>query len=615
MVGLLSPQMRVGGIPGLQQVEYPGIQYDYNMGPGRPYRPAEPILDLLGEAASNIFGPGSRISIGSGSTVDYTGSGPTLPRVGSNRHETGTAADHTVYRPDGSVVTTDSEDGRRYALEAARLGATGIGFGPEYMGNAFHIDQVEPGQGQGNFWASGASSIGNELVAAMNGNVGVPGGTSRSAQVARPTGNAQTITRSGQEASTMPGQTQGQERLPFGQRLRENFRNGSAWDSLAIGLNGMTLNPNIGMQGMIQDRMEGRREDARLNQTAEWLRSVGRGDLADAVMAGGLTGGAAGGIAMTPEPSGPSAPETSAWLRGNGFESFADMVDRGLITPADALSQAMAQPDQTSGIENYEYLIANGVSPADAQGMAFGGGGTVINNQVGPDGTQLPNPATGFVYARDAQGNVIMEGYTLPNGGVASRPRQIPIAGSGADTDAVAAAEQAGAADATTAMTAGVVLEDIDRIQEIVNESTIPITGAIGGLMSFIPGTNSYDVSQLATTIRANIGFDRLQRMRAESPTGGALGNVTVQELARLESVLGSLDQGQSQEQFLRNFQRLEGLYVDIMDRVDPAFAAEMGYAQGGQASGQLQSPVERPESVDPAVWDVLSPEDRELFR
>lgn len=49
--------------------------------------------------------------------------------------------------------------------------------------------------------------------------------------------------------------------------------------------------------------------------------------------------------------------------------------------------------------------------------------------------------------------------------------------------------------------------------------------------------------------LKANIGFDRLQQMREESPTGGALGQVAVQELAMLQSVWGSLEQAQSPDE------------------------------------------------------------------
>lgn len=78
---------------------------------------------------------------------------------------------------------------------------------------------------------------------------------------------------------------------------------------------------------------------------------------------------------------------------------------------------------------------------------------------------------------------------------------------------------------------------------------------AWGSLLSMIPGSSAKDLDATITTIKANIGFDRLQRMRAESPTGGALGQVAVQELVALQSTIANLDQSQSTDQFKANMQ------------------------------------------------------------
>ena len=68
-------------------------------------------------------------------------------------------------------------------------------------------------------------------------------------------------------------------------------------------------------------------------------------------------------------------------------------------------------------------------------------------------------------------------------------------------------------------------------------------------------------------TIKANIGFNELQEMRNASKTGGALGSVAVQELTALQSVLGSLDVGQSNEQLKANLQKIK----DILTKWDSA--------------------------------------------
>ena len=67
-----------------------------------------------------------------------------------------------------------------------------------------------------------------------------------------------------------------------------------------------------------------------------------------------------------------------------------------------------------------------------------------------------------------------------------------------------------------------------------------------GSLLSYIPESQARNLQADIATIKANIGFDELQRMRDASPTGGALGQVAVQELNYLQSAVANLDQAQS---------------------------------------------------------------------
>ena len=73
-------------------------------------------------------------------------------------------------------------------------------------------------------------------------------------------------------------------------------------------------------------------------------------------------------------------------------------------------------------------------------------------------------------------------------------------------------------------------------------------TGFVGGLSQAIPGSPAYRLKQHLAPIKAAIGFEELQNMRDNSPTGGALGQVSEMELTLLNSALGSLDVAQSSE-------------------------------------------------------------------
>lgn len=85
-------------------------------------------------------------------------------------------------------------------------------------------------------------------------------------------------------------------------------------------------------------------------------------------------------------------------------------------------------------------------------------------------------------------------------------------------------------------------------------------TGLVGAVAGAIPGTTSYDLRQTVQTIKANLGFAELQAMRDASPTGGALGQVAVQELEALQSTLASLDPNQSEEQLKANLATVRDL-------------------------------------------------------
>ena len=141
-----------------------------------------------------------------------------------------------------------------------------------------------------------------------------------------------------------------------------------------------------------------------------------------------------------------------------------------------------------------------------------------------------------------------------------------PIAGGQAEIDQKKAAEQKIIAKDSKALSGNVVLEDIDRALAGLDEGSLPTSGALGGAMSQIPGTQAFDVKSLITTISANSGFDRLQAMRDASPTGGALGAINKSEMDLLQAALGNLSQYQSADQLKFNLNRVKDIYNSIIN-------------------------------------------------
>ena len=91
-----------------------------------------------------------------------------------------------------------------------------------------------------------------------------------------------------------------------------------------------------------------------------------------------------------------------------------------------------------------------------------------------------------------------------------------------------------------------VALREIDNAlgllsAEGANLSETSFGRSVGKVLPW--GTSQTDLTGHLDTLRALVGFDALQKMRESSPTGGALGNITVKELEFLQSVEGSLNE------------------------------------------------------------------------
>jgi hypothetical protein len=110
-------------------------------------------------------------------------------------------------------------------------------------------------------------------------------------------------------------------------------------------------------------------------------------------------------------------------------------------------------------------------------------------------------------------------------------------------------------------------LASLDIVREAVEENPLTTTGFFGWTVRNIPGSSAYDLQGYVDTLIANAGFDRLTQMREESPTGGALGQVTVEELRMLQRTIASLDPNLSKDAFMTNLARFENEYKDIIRR------------------------------------------------
>lgn len=129
----------------------------------------------------------------------------------------------------------------------------------------------------------------------------------------------------------------------------------------------------------------------------------------------------------------------------------------------------------------------------------------------------------------------------------------------------------------------GLVLKKID---DAINSTGAMTTGP-GSVLDFMPGSPARNYKGTIDTIIANIGFKELQNMRFESPTGGALGQVAVQELTMLQAVLSSLDRAQAPSQMKQNLGEIKAQYEGAIGKLRRAINAEKHFLETGQDIGQ----------------------------
>ena len=188
---------------------------------------------------------------------------------------------------------------------------------------------------------------------------------------------------------------------------------------------------------------------------------------------------------------------------------------------------------------------------------------TVVNNNAAP---QVGNLRPGERLQVNDDGS--MEIVEIPGGEVERERREAERRAAGRSR----ATQQAG----------GTVVQDLGRALNLA-PNMVRGDGVVGAnarlALARVPGTTEYTINSFKESALSNIGLDTLQRMRENNDTGGALGQVPIQQQARLEQVLGSLDLGQSPEIIEDNMKRVMNIYTDIMfgDEGERAVAVEEG--------------------------------------
>lgn len=178
-------------------------------------------------------------------------------------------------------------------------------------------------------------------------------------QIGGPAGGGSNVSMSTKGGAPMVGLL-GMEEEPktFGERLKESWRSGELADNLALAFNSLTLRPDQNLAEIVGRRQDRRAQEATANRTAQWLASMGREDLAAAMMSGALDPKSAAALAMTPpeQVSGveingklvnPQTGEIMADFGANPKEAFGNEVELMKTYRAEPEVQAY------NGVANY----------------------------------------------------------------------------------------------------------------------------------------------------------------------------------------------------------------------------------------------------------------------
>jgi len=140
---------------------------------------------------------------------------------------------------------------------------------------------------------------------------------------------------------------------------------------------------------------------------------------------------------------------------------------------------------------------------------------------------------------------------------------------------------------------ADTVIGKVNEALKLVSPMTTGLVGDVRGTMlGRVTGSGAYDLERTLDTIKANLGFSELQAMRDASPTGGALGQVAIQELAMLQSTIASLDKGQDDDILRSNLEQVRRHFENWKRAVMQSQQAAPAQAPGAPGGGWSIRPL-----------------------
>jgi hypothetical protein len=155
------------------------------------------------------------------------------------------------------------------------------------------------------------------------------------------------------------------------------------------------------------------------------------------------------------------------------------------------------------------------------------------------------------------------------------------------------------------------VEDAIQRARELVSNYSV----GYGSLLDRLPMSDARALKAAIQPILANVGFDALQEMRVNSPTGGALGNVSDYEGKNLQATIAALDTGLEPKDFLAALDRIQAARNQALNRVRTAYGQDFQLADKGGLPGvpfTQGGPLMQPNAATPVAATPSAPTDQD---
>lgn len=258
------------------------------------------------------------------------------------------------------------------------------------------------------------------------------------------------------------------------------------------------------------------------------------------------------------------------------------------------LAQQQQHWENLSPFQKAELAIQGGNLAVNRGQLANAQTNTFFNTGMGPGGFApiVPGGTPSFGGA-PAVPMPQVTGQTAPQAAIP------PAMAPGVVTPKVAAERRAAQPHETQAVQ-GVMLSlqnAIDSTNAVANSPGLSnITGPVMGRVPNITGQATNAQAHL-DTLKAQIGVEVLNAMRAASKTGGAVGQVTEKEWPILQNQLGALQQSQTTGQFKQNLQVVQTTLRRMQDNARIAYEQTYGAVNFAPPQGASNlSPTEQQE-------------------